>query len=557
MSSMNIQLHVERSASSNPILTEQQNDISVYTQLFNSAIDPFLYAQASIYALIDRVHKELVNQLERLIIAVTVLFQKCISWPLVVTLLQVADRLAGRDPHPAKTAVFRQQCLQTTIASYLPLTDMMSLCKVSKDMQMPPAAMLRGKKDIEEKLSKKLRESNGNFDALAEPIKRFIRKNGKSLHFLNLAFCNNLRGEQLKKLVELFPNLTHLHLYGCTSLVTSDLTFIKPLPLTKLNLSECPNITQLNALEKMALKELHLNESRIRNDALQSLSYLPLEVLELSSLRITNDGLTHLSKLPLKILSLGCEQITNRGVQHLRACPLKELYLNHCNVTGEVVEHLIDMPLISFEMRNLGLSSFFYRLLLELQNVDQLSEVMQAFMKKHGGHLDTLEIHHLHSSLTDNQLQKLVSFFPKLIYVDVENCFNLTDAGIAHLQSLSLNRLKIAGCRVTNTSLQLLGAMPLKRLEIGFANITDEGIDSLQNPTLEEVYLFGCNDITYDAVKRLVARLPNLRSLRYNRRTYCDGKFLTEALSLDNGLWRYYNLQPIECSVRHLDERNL
>ena len=122
----------------------------------------------------------------------------------------------------------------------------------------------------------------------------------------------------------------------------------------------------------------------------------------------------------------------------------------------------------------------------------------------------------VYPSTSDDELQDLVRKFPSLRSVDLSNCTQITDAGLAHLRGLtSLENLNLHGCvHITDAGLaHLRGLIFLKDLNLSDCyKITDEGLAHLRGLiSLEKLDLSRCYKITDAELKNLANLLPSCR----------------------------------------------
>jgi hypothetical protein len=69
--------------------------------------------------------------------------------------------------------------------------------------------------------------------------------------------------------------------------------------------------------------------------------------------------------------------------------------------------------------------------------------------------------------IIDDKLLKIIKLYSNLKYLDLSECCNITDAGLAHLSTLPLQSLNLNWCHnITNTGLAHLSALPLQSLHV-------------------------------------------------------------------------------------------
>ncbi len=124
----------------------------------------------------------------------------------------------------------------------------------------------------------------------------------------------------------------------------------------------------------------------------------------------------------------------------------------------------------------------------------------------------------LPDSTTDKQLAQKVKGLTTLKWLDLNRCYRITDAGLAHLKGLTkLEKLYLIGCtRITDAGLvHLKGLTTLKVLDLSRTNITDDGLAHLKGLTnLEKLDLFYCDKITAAGVQSLQKALPDCRIMK-------------------------------------------
>ena len=123
------------------------------------------------------------------------------------------------------------------------------------------------------------------------------------------------------------------------------------------------------------------------------------------------------------------------------------------------------------------------------------------------GHLDLSN-----SKITDDDLARIVKEYKngrKLTSLNLSNCTNITDAGLAHLAELPLTQLNLSGCEnITDAGLAHLTGLPLTQLNLSECeNITDAGLAHLAKLPLTQLDLSYCENIT-DAGLAHLAKLP-------------------------------------------------
>lgn len=180
---------------------------------------------------------------------------------------------------------------------------------------------------------------------------------GLSLAELNLGGCDLwddvLNGAALEAL-NAMP-LTRLNLNRCQNLTPSGLEMLARLPITDFDLSWCDwpsnnwDSSILFSVRSLPLKRLILKGwgSATIDKSLAHIRDLPLERLDLGYTGISDTGLVKLSGMPLVSLNLcGCHSLTVAGFQHLRGLPLARLnvcFKSRSAIIGRPVEIKYDI----------------------------------------------------------------------------------------------------------------------------------------------------------------------------------------------------------------------
>ncbi len=129
------------------------------------------------------------------------------------------------------------------------------------------------------------------------------------------------------------------------------------------------------------------------------------------------------------------------------------------------------------------------------QNVHLVARTWQH-LKGNDGHLDLSN-----SKITDDDLARIIKEYKNrgnLKSLNLYNCTNITDAGLAHLAGLSLTQLNLTICEnITDAGLAHLKGLPLTQLNLSACtNITDAGLAHLENLPLTHLNLNECRNIT-------------------------------------------------------------
>lgn len=116
--------------------------------------------------------------------------------------------------------------------------------------------------------------------------------------------------------------------------------------------------------------------------------------------------------------------------------------------------------------------------------------------------------------MTDDILSYLC-VFRRLEYFDMSGCHKVTNGGMKHLGTLSIEQLNMSGCiGVTNNGLINLRSLSLEYLNMSGCNITDYGLLHLvSGHERQEI-----NDDSNDCEQNIC-----LMSLKYLDISYCHG----------------------------------
>lgn len=218
----------------------------------------------------------------------------------------------------------------------------------------------------------------------------------------------------------------------------ADLAFLQTLPLTKLDLCGCVELTVLCLahIRGKALNTLDLSGCSMMSDAgptaalgaLQVLQELPLTRLALGGWqRLSNATLTLLTGLPLTSLSLtDAESVTDPGLYALRDIPLQRLDLSYCvNIPALGLAWLDRMPLTNLSLRGCRLVS---------------DNALWLLRKKQLASLDL----HACEALTGSGLQHLQG--RPLTSLELGRCPLLVEVNLRHLSGLPLTHLSLEEC---------------------------------------------------------------------------------------------------------------
>jgi len=153
-------------------------------------------------------------------------------------------------------------------------------------------------------------------------LKDFIQRHGDQLKCLNLKEYNNIDNDQLKELIILCPNLSHLFI-NSHKIDDSALSNLKGMPLTSVDFSGCGNLTDdaLAHLEGMKLTSVAFSEcGNLTDDALAHLEGMPLTSVNFSDCwHLTDAALVHLEGMKLTSVAFGgCKNLTDAALNALK-----------------------------------------------------------------------------------------------------------------------------------------------------------------------------------------------------------------------------------------------
>jgi hypothetical protein len=121
--------------------------------------------------------------------------------------------------------------------------------------------------------------------------------------------------------------------------------------------------------------------------------------------------------------------------------------------------------------------------------------------------------------ITDAGLCALAESCPRLEDVNLADCVNITDDGMngLALHCFGLNTLDLSGTKVTGKGVARLGegCRALKKLDLHGLAISEAGLRKLAEsvPTLEDVGIDGCRQITDLTAATLAQHCPGLHTL--------------------------------------------
>ena len=204
-----------------------------------------------------------------------------------------------------------------------------------------------------------------------------------------------------------------------------------------ISINFCDNLfdNDFRHLQNLPLEVLSIINNNITDETLKHLARLPLRSLNLYAPLITDAGLVHLSQLPLNSLSLSSDLIYGSGLCHLRDVPLIKMELNCYNFQESSLVHLIDVPIRKLKFgwsKDIGAEGFSYLVRMKLQTlrcrIDFSGQGLCDLVKLPLKNLSLVPNPHV-----DNHFLKIVSSMSSVHSMDLCECDNITDDGLAHL----------------------------------------------------------------------------------------------------------------------------
>ncbi len=150
-------------------------------------------------------------------------------------------------------------------------------------------------------------------------------------------------------------------------------------------------------------------------------------------------------------------------------------------------------------------------------NLSQCTSITEMGMEIIATKMHNLSSLNLNGCLVnDASISSIAIMMPNLTSLSIAFCKNITDAGIGNIARLpDMTRLDLNSSRKIIDLFSKPGAnLTLSRLDLAFCRITDSSLIKLAHslPQLKELILFGCNQITDQGLAE-VATMPNLISL--------------------------------------------
>lgn len=118
--------------------------------------------------------------------------------------------------------------------------------------------------------------------------------------------------------------------------------------------------------------------------------------------------------------------------------------------------------------------------------------------------------------VTNDTLKKMVELVPNMGGLDLSQCRQITDDGLAHLEGLTnLNELSLYRTPTTDASLDHLKKLTqLKKLVLEDTYVTDTGLEKLENLTNLTFLNVHVTDVSLDGIKKFKEKIPNVTVLK-------------------------------------------
>ena len=326
------------------------------------------------------------------------------------------------------------------------------------------------------------------------------------LQTLNMLNCG-ITDEGLKS-VPNFPALKALNLRGCASMTDAGMVDVAKAPkLDNLALL----YTKIGdegviALKDMKLRALDLRGLRLTGSACQALAEMTtLESLKLRNAReIMDFSFQELKTLVnLKSLSLEDLAITDSALEILpNFTELKELVIMRTDLMDvSPIKELKNLKKLTLREMTCDLD-----FLSEMPQLEELffaeSIVRDEDMKFFEGLVNIKTLDLWNTQLGDEAL-KLFGTMPKLTTLNIKNCANISDAGIADLaKSQSLTSLNMS-------------ENGKKTGDNGEPLMSNKALDSLKGcKSLKELNVYLCPSLTEDAINDFIKARPDVNVIK-------------------------------------------
>ncbi|CAD1474536.1 unnamed protein product, partial [Heterotrigona itama] len=306
-------------------------------------------------------------------------------------------------------------------------------------------------------------------------IRKVLLRCGSYLNEIHLSLVpSHLRQSTVTIVAKFCPNLQIIDITGLTISASGIDSLINNCHgITKFSLGPTTYVCDID-LQKLFKVNPKLRYFKFSSTKIcgRCLLHLPLETIE----EIVLESCTYLQEQPL-----------SQAIAYLRN--LRALTINKCvYISGDVIRAI---GTYCTNLKTLEVSS----ILFSLQSNDML----------HITQLTNLEVLKISTNtvVTDELLSILASKCLLLTYLDISECFLVTNAGIAAIATLpKLEVLIMNYLRVTNINLR--DASNLRRLECRVCKFTDRMmIDLIESaPQLRLLDLSGCSNITNKTLEK-------------------------------------------------------
>lgn len=334
--------------------------------------------------------------------------------------------------------------------------------------------------------------------------------------------CSLLSDEALKVVGENAKDSQVLSLKGCTDVTDEGLGYIACCKLKQLDLGYCSKVTDegLRHISKLrGLETLNLRSCRkVTSAGIQILGNVPLLKLRQLNLWYTSQGMLSDSALSAiqnfenleELVLSNCTRLTDKGVAYLSSLVrLKKLELANC---GEITDDgLLKLSTLS-QLQKLDLSGCW-------QLTDKGMDALKSFKR-----LDSLNLWYC-ANLTDATLITLCQL-REITYLNLMKVAKITDLGLSFLAKnlVKLRTLDLVNCnRLTDCALTAMccsipSMHQLERLSLGScSSIADHGVQQLSRLShLTHLDLSNCRQLTDNALLWM-GKLPKLASLNLLR----------------------------------------
>jgi len=341
---------------------------------------------------------------------------------------------------------------------------------------------------------------SGDRSSVDESIQYLIRLHPE-LESCKIAF-SSCSDSSLQALF-LIPNISIIKLKHCElitgEILVHDLDSEEKPKLKVLNLCGCCKLTDIGLVGLLNLTD---------GESLTKLN-LALTKITLNNIGDLTNRFPNLKKLNLG----GCDNITDAGIIML------------LNRVGGDLEHL-DLSDTNITLNNIRvLSTRFPKLVtLKLKACKKITDAgILSLLNLVGGDLEELNLSD--TNVTLDNMADLTSSSPKLVYLYLDACYNITDAGTILLLNRVGGELKQLGLAGTNITLNSMGDLNSRFLKLELLsfyrcpNITDAGTILLLNRVggeLKQLDLSGTH-ITLNSMGDLNSRFLKLEKLSF----YC------------------------------------